>query len=101
MGSSGSGLSDLRFTLAETEAGRLSTDRAVAAIGGIFALREGLAGVAEGRFPGKVVIYPQLDFPLISITELKNHLPAVAEKLEAGRFWNRQAEAALLETLLP
>ncbi len=101
VGSSGSGLGDLRFTLAEAEAGRLSPDKVVAAIGGIAALREGLSGVAQGHFPGKVVIYPQLDLPLIPLPELREHLPAVADKLEGGQFWNRDAEAALLETLLP
>ncbi|NIM05633.1 MAG: alcohol dehydrogenase catalytic domain-containing protein [Armatimonadetes bacterium] len=100
VGSTGSKIEDLRFVLAETEAGRLATDRVVAAIGGISAVREGLTGAAEGKFPGKVVIYPQLDFPLTAISELEKSHPAVAEKLEGGRFWNRQAEAALLEQML-
>lgn len=100
-GSSGSGIDDLLFTLGESEAGRLATDKAVAAIGGIMALKEGLCGVAEGRFPGKVVMYPQLDFPLVALPQLEEHLPAVAAKLEAGRFWNRDAEAELLKQLLP
>jgi L-sorbose 1-phosphate reductase len=100
VGSSGSGLGDMRFTLAEAEAGRLATDKAVAAIGGIAALGEGLQGVAAGKFPGKVVIYPQLDFPLIPLPEVKNHFPTVAEKMDQG-FWNREAEGELLEKLLP
>jgi threonine dehydrogenase-like Zn-dependent dehydrogenase len=100
VGSTGSGIEDLRYVLAETEAGRLSTDRAVAAIGGISAVREGLAGVAEGRFAGKVIIYPRLDIPLVAISELREHFSTAAERLEAERFWNRRAEAALLEELL-
>jgi threonine dehydrogenase-like Zn-dependent dehydrogenase len=100
VGSSGSALDDMRFTLAEAEAGRLATDKAVAAIGGINTLGEGLEGVAGRRFPGKVVIYPQLDFPLMPLSELKDYLPAVAGKLEGGQFWNREAEAALFEQLL-
>jgi L-sorbose 1-phosphate reductase len=99
-GSSGSALNDMRFTLAEAEAGRLTTDRAVAAVGGIYALSEGLSGVAEGRFPGKVVIYPQLDFPLLALPELAEHMPKVAAQLEDGKFWNREAEKTLLEELL-
>jgi len=101
VGSTGSSIEDLRFVLAETEGGHLSPDSAVAAIGGILAIRDGLSGVAEGKFPGKVAIYPQLDFPLIPLAKLKESLPAVAERLGAGRFWNPQAEAALLEQMLP
>lgn len=99
-GSSGSGLDDLRFMLSESESGRLATDKAVAAIGGIMALKEGLCGVDQRRFPGKVVIYPHLDFPLLSLPELGEYFPTVAGKLEAGKFWNRDAEAELFKQLL-
>lgn len=100
VGSSGSGIEDLRYVLAETEVGHLATDRVVAAVGGISALRDGITATAEGKFPGRVVIYPQLDFPLTAIGELRGCAPAVAEKLEEGRGWNRGAEAALLAHFL-
>ena len=97
IGSSGSALSDLAFTLAKAEAGQLSTNYVVAAIGGMRAARKGLEGVKAGTFPGKVVIYPQLpDLPLLPLPDLKERLPRVAAKLEDGKFWSREAEAELL-----
>jgi L-sorbose 1-phosphate reductase len=96
-GTSGSAIADMVQMLEESETGRLSTDRATAAIGGLGCVREGYAAVAEGRFPGKVVIYPQvLDFPLTSIEELAARAPAAAAKLRDGQ-WNREAERAFLE----
>ena len=97
VGTSGSSIDDLRGTLGKTEAGELSPDRAVAAIGGMPAAWEGLRAVKEGDFAGKVVIYPQLlDMELTPLEELSEALPTVAERLEPGGFWNKEAEAELL-----
>ena len=53
----------------------------------------------EGRYPGKVVIFPQISgLPLMSLAELKDKFPAVAEKLGSGDVWTAEAEAALVET---
>ncbi|MFQ6097166.1 MAG: alcohol dehydrogenase catalytic domain-containing protein, partial [Armatimonadota bacterium] len=58
VGTSGSQIEDLQYTLGKAESGRLSTNASVAAVGGIEAAYEGLEGVRSGRFLGKVVIYP-------------------------------------------
>ncbi|MDD3840502.1 MAG: alcohol dehydrogenase catalytic domain-containing protein [Clostridia bacterium] len=101
VGSSGSRLADLKYTLKKTEQGLLSPNQSVAAIGGLNVTNEGLRAVKEGRFPGKVVIWPQLpDLPLIPLPEMKDKLPNVAEKLDRGKFWTKEAEEELLNSKL-
>jgi hypothetical protein len=96
-GTSGSSLGDLRSTLTKLESGALATDRVVAAVGGIGAVREGLLAVRDGRFLGKTVIYPQLtELPLLSVPELGERYPSVGARLTEGKYWNREAEAELL-----
>ena len=95
-GTSGSAISDMKQMLDDAEAGRLSTDRAVAAVGGLNSVREGYRAVAEGKFPGKVVIYPQVsDYPLTALEDLPAREPTVASSLQGG-MWNREAERAFL-----
>jgi threonine dehydrogenase-like Zn-dependent dehydrogenase len=101
-GSSGSSIDDMRKTLHMAEGGELSTNRSVAAIGGLEAAYEGLAGVKEARFTGKVMIYPQIKgLPLTSLEELAETLPEVAAKLSPQGAWTREAERALIERYLP
>jgi L-sorbose 1-phosphate reductase len=101
-GSSGSSIDDMRKTLHMAEGGELSTNRSVAAIGGIEAAHEGLAGVKEARFTGKVMIYPQIKgLPLTSLDELAEAMPEVAAKLSPQGAWTREAERALIERYLP
>ncbi len=98
LGSSGSRISDLRKILSMVEDGQLNTNLSVAAIGGLGAAREGLEGVKNARYPGKVVIYPQiLDLPLVPLEEIAAKLPDIAPKLGANGEWTKEAEAALLE----
>lgn len=97
-GSSGSDIADLKKTLAMAEQGELSPNMAVAAIGGIEAVKDGLGAVLDARFPGKTVIYPQIaGLPLTAVPDLAATLPEVAAKLAPGHVWTREAEAALLE----
>ncbi|MCC6484387.1 MAG: sorbitol-6-phosphate dehydrogenase [Armatimonadetes bacterium] len=101
VGSSGSRLSDLEDTLRLSEAGQLGTAASAAAIGGMNAMREGIAAVKEGRFPGKTVIFPQFpDFPLTPITDLKDKLPTVYQKLRDGLFWTKEAEEEFFRVML-
>ena len=63
---------------------------------------DGLRAVAAGRFPGKVVIYPQIPpLPLTPLSDLKDVLPDVHARLEDGRIWSVEAERALLSGALP
>ena len=52
----------------------------------------------EGRYPGKIVIFPQIhELPLLGMDELAERLPDIAEKLEDGNGWTKGAEEALIE----
>lgn len=96
-GTSGSTIANLQSVLNKVEEGELATDSVVAAVGGIHAVREGLAAVRDARFLGKTMIYPQLEhLPLMSVEECACTFPTVGEKLAGGRYWNRAAEAELL-----
>lgn len=101
VGTSGSSIADLRHTLELVEDDALSTNASLAAIGGLDAFREGLAAVKEGRFPGKTVIFPQLeDLPLMSIDDIAANMPNVFAKLQDGVFWTKDAEEELLRERL-
>ncbi|MGC8738948.1 MAG: alcohol dehydrogenase catalytic domain-containing protein [Candidatus Hydrogenedens sp.] len=102
IGCSGSRISDLNHVLQSVENGSRDTNRSVAAIGGLFSAHEGLKAVKEARFPGKVVIYPQIpDLPLIPLEKIPEILPEVGEYLSKDGTWTEQAEEKLLERYLP
>jgi threonine dehydrogenase-like Zn-dependent dehydrogenase len=101
VGTSGSSIADLKMTLDLVEADKLSTNASLAAIGGLHAYRDGLAGVRAGAFPGKTVIFPHIaDLPLLSMADLQARLPNVYAKLEDGKFWTKEAEEELLKEKL-
>ncbi len=102
IGCSGSRISDLSHVLQSVEAGERDTNRSVAAIGGLFSALEGLKAVKEARFPGKVVIYPQIpDLPLIPLEKIPETLPEIGTYLSKDGTWTQQAEEKLLERYLP
>ncbi len=95
-GTSGSTIEDLRIVLKKVEGDLLDTDASVDAISGMAGATEGIAAVENRTMAGKIIVYPMLhDVGLIPLTELDEHLPTVAEKLENGK-WNREAERELL-----
>jgi L-sorbose 1-phosphate reductase len=96
-GTSGSGMDDLREVLALTESGELDTNLSVAAVGGIDSFRDAVIATQEGRYPGKIVCYPQIRLPLVGLAELRDSLPAVAEKLGPSGEWTVAAERELLK----
>jgi threonine dehydrogenase-like Zn-dependent dehydrogenase len=97
-GTSGSALADQELVIRKTIAKELSPNLAVAAVGGIESAQEGIRAVSEGRYPGKVVIFPQLSgLPLTATTELDANYPDVAAKLALGHVWTPAAEQALIE----
>lgn len=102
IGSSGSLIDDLRHMLEVTECGELDPNLSVVAVAGLSAAKEGLAGVIQSQFPGKVVIYPQvLDFPLTMLADLKERLPSVYARLGPNESWSVEAEQAFLQEMLP
>jgi threonine dehydrogenase-like Zn-dependent dehydrogenase len=101
VGSSGSSIADMRRMLELTEQGWLSTNRSVAAVAGLDGFKEGVEAVAEGVFPGKVVVYPHIrGLGVTPLAGLKERLPAVHAALGDGEVWTKEAEAVLLREML-
>lgn len=101
IGASGSKISDMRETLRLAESGELLTANAVAAIGGLNAVYQGLEMVKAQAVPGKIVIYQQIeDLPLLRLHEIAQLYPSVAAKLRDGKYWTRAAEDELLRLKL-
>ena len=99
IGSSGSRIADMQRVLEKVRRGELTTRRSVAAIAGMAGAKDGLRAVAEGRFAGKVVVFPQVpDLGLVPLPALKDVLPNVYAKLEDGRYWTNAAEEELITT---
>jgi D-arabinose 1-dehydrogenase-like Zn-dependent alcohol dehydrogenase len=101
IGHSASSIEDLRLMLHQAEAGELSPNRSVAAVGSLSAARDGMQSVLETAFPGKVVIFPHIkDMPLTPLSELKGKLPSVHARLKDGREWTVEAEQEFLRLML-
>jgi len=101
IGHTASTIDDLRLMLHQAESGELSPNRSVAAVGSLDASREGLRAVKDTVYPGKIVIYPQIqDFPLTALADLKHKLPTVYARLKDGREWTREAEEEFLRLML-
>jgi threonine dehydrogenase-like Zn-dependent dehydrogenase len=99
-GTSGLTIDDQASVMQRRVAGTLSPGRSVAAIGGLETAAEALESVIEGKYPGKVVIFPQIhNLPLMGLKELKEHLPEVAAKLGEDLMWTNEAEEVLIEKL--
>ena len=99
-GTSGLTIDDQASVMARRVAGTLSPGRSVAAIGGLETAAEAIESVIEGKYPGKVVIFPQIrNLQLTGLKELKERLPGVAERLGEDLMWTNEAEEALFETL--
>jgi threonine dehydrogenase-like Zn-dependent dehydrogenase len=97
-GTSGSRIADQALVVRKTIAGQLSPARAVAAVGGIEAAADGLRALVEGRFAGKIVIFPQLrGLPLTSLEDLAASDPELAAALGPSGTWTSAAEAVLFE----
>jgi threonine dehydrogenase-like Zn-dependent dehydrogenase len=97
-GSAGSTIHDQATVLRKVAAGTLSTASAVAAVGGLDAARDGMQGLMDGRFPGKMVIFPQVAlFPLTALADLREAAPSVYRLLGPAGDWTREAEAEFLK----
>ena len=67
-------------------------------VGGMKAAKLGIEAMMDSRYPGKIIIFPQLeDLPLMGLDELAEKLPEVSKKLGAGNTWTVEAEKALFE----
>ena len=98
-GTSGSSIADQALVLDKAVGGTLSPALNLAAVGGIDAGRDGMQAVLEGRFAGKVVIFPQVaGVPLLGLDELAEQYPAVGAALGERGEWTTEAERRLIET---
>jgi L-sorbose 1-phosphate reductase len=99
-GTSGLTIHDQASVMERRNAGTLSPGRSVAAIGGLETAAEAIQSVMDSKYPGKVVIFPQIrNLPLTSLKELKDRIPEVAAKLGEDNMWTNEAEEALIEKL--
>ena len=97
IGSSGSKTAHLRHTLELATTGKLKPVTALAAIGGMQDLKKGLDAVANAKFPGKTVIFPNCeDMPLVQISALKDILPEAESTYDEQGFYTSETEKALL-----
>jgi len=98
-GTSGSTLDDQALVLDKTAAGSLSPDLNLAAVGGIEAGRDGVQAMLDGRFAGKIVIFPQVTgMPLLGLDELADRYPDIGSALGPQGQWTSEAERRLIET---
>ncbi|MDE0606452.1 MAG: zinc-binding dehydrogenase [Acidimicrobiaceae bacterium] len=97
-GTSGSAISDQALVLDKAMNGSLSPALNLAAIGGIEAARDGVEAVMQGRFAGKVMIFPQVSgVPLLGLAELAEQFPDIGAALGERGEWTPQAEQLLFE----
>ena len=97
-GTSGSRIADQAIVIDKASIGELSPNRSLAAFGGIEAARDGVQAMLDGRFAGKIMIFPQLTgLPLVGLEELPESYPDIAASLGDGGMWTAEAEAALIE----
>ena len=95
-GTSGSRIADQALVVDKTLQGELEPARALGAVGGMEAARDSLEALVEGRFAGKIVIYPHLSgLPLTSVADLAARDPDIGARLDPGGVWTTAAEAAL------
>lgn len=101
IGSSGSTIRHMTRMLELAEQGLISTNRSVAAVAGLDGASDGIRAVSEGRFPGKVVVYPHIrGLGLTPLADLKERMPEVYARLEEGEVWTNAAEEQLLRQRL-
>ena len=97
-GTSGLTIHDQASVMERRIAGTLSPGRSVAAIGGMETAADAIQSVMDSKYPGKVVIFPQIhNLPLMSLRELQERMPEVAAKLGEDLMWTNEAEEALIE----
>ena len=97
IGSSGSTFDDMADTLRAGAEGEFQPVAALAAVGGMNALKQGLEAVAGGKFCGKTAILPQCpDLPLTELDKLGELDPELPGTLDADGNYTRATEAMLL-----
>jgi threonine dehydrogenase-like Zn-dependent dehydrogenase len=101
IGSSGSGIEDMEYTLRKVESGELNTNLSVAGISGMNDVWKGIEAVRTGAFSGKIVVYPHIEhLDLTTTADLKRRYPKVGSLLGEEDRWTKEAEEQLLKEQL-
>ena len=96
LGTSGSGIPDMKAVLHKVENGELDTNISLDAVSGFEGVADALAAVEARTASGKIMVYPSLpDLGLVRLSELPERFPTVAAALDDGR-WTKAAEQELL-----
>jgi hypothetical protein len=96
LGTSGSGIADMKAVLRKVEGGELDTNISLDAVCGFEGVADALAAVEGRTASGKIMVYPSLpDLGLVRLSELDELYPTVAAALDGGR-WTKAAEEELL-----
>jgi len=96
LGTSGSGIGDMKAVLRKVESGELDTNISLDAVSGFEGVADALAAVEGRTASGKIMVYPTLpDLGLVRLSELGERYPTVAAALDDGR-WTKAAELELL-----
>ncbi|HUU93898.1 MAG TPA: alcohol dehydrogenase catalytic domain-containing protein, partial [Phycisphaerae bacterium] len=82
---SGSPIAALRRALDDAAAGRIDPNNSVACVGGIDAVNEAIHHTHAGTYPGRIVVYPQIEMPLTPV-----------EQVTPDGRWTKEAEEQLL-----
>lgn len=100
-GTSGLTIKDQTIVMENAIQGHIAPAVCVAAIGGMKVAKSGIEAMMDARYPGKILIFPQLeDLPLMGLDELAEKLPEVSKKLGPGNTWTIEAEKALFEEFI-
>ena len=96
LGTSGSGIADMKAVLSKVESGELDTNISLDAVCGFEGVADALAAVEGRTASGKIMVYPSLpDLGLVRLSEMGERFPSVAAALDDGR-WTKAAEQELL-----
>ena len=96
LGTSGSGIDDMKAVLAKVERGELDTNISLDMVTGFAGFKDAMAAVETRTASGKIMVYPTLpDLGLTPLSALADRVPEAAAGLDNER-WTRAAEEALL-----
>lgn len=95
--SSGSSVEDEKSVLRKQLEHQIDLDKNVMAVAGFNYMKEAIKAVNEGRFPGKIIVYPHLDnLPLIDLRNPEGLPDSLKETLK-NCGWGKQAENELFQ----
>jgi threonine dehydrogenase-like Zn-dependent dehydrogenase len=96
LGTSGSGIPDMKAVLRKVESGELDTNISLDAVAGFEGVADALAAVESRTSGGKIMVYPALtELGLVRLSEMGELFPTVQAKLRDGQ-WTKAAEQELL-----